>query len=68
MNYRGHKISPERNTTNWQIRDERGAYLVTRPTQEACADWIDRRMNQLAPLGSPTWRDQRPNTARRQGR
>jgi hypothetical protein len=42
MNYRDFKITPERHTTRWQIRDPEGAYLVTRPTQQACAAWIDR--------------------------
>ena len=67
MMYREFHISPERNTTRWQIRDPQGAYLVTRPTQQACAAWVDRYCDYLEKRASdpatatarPSWRSHR---------
>lgn len=68
MMYREFHISPERNTTRWQIRDPQGAYLVTRPTQQACAAWVDRYLSYLDERASnhaagvatpPPWRGHR---------
>lgn len=68
MNYRDFKITPERHTTRWQIRDPEGAYLVTRPTQQACAAWIDRYCayldqrssdNPETAMATPPWRGYR---------
>jgi hypothetical protein len=67
MKYRDFHITPERKTTRWQIRDASGAYLVTRPTQQSCAAWVDRYQAYLEHRASdpetatarPAWRGYR---------
>lgn len=42
MHYRDHYITPQPDGARWQVFDPRGRFVVSRPTQQACAAWVDR--------------------------
>jgi hypothetical protein len=42
MHYRDHYITPTRDGLRWQVSDADGRFVVSRPSQEACAAWVDK--------------------------
>ena len=42
MQYRDHEIVQAKDGIRWEVWDQAGYFVVSRPSQDACVAWIDK--------------------------